>query len=86
MAKIQNSVGLSPEVWAQVDDAIPYFGESRGEVITHALNVWFGGHRKEIEEQRAKIDALKPRIEELVRQNKERLARQKTKKDNDASE
>ncbi len=66
MAKIQNSVGLAPEVWAQVDDLMPYFGESRGEVITYALNVWWGSHEQEIQARKARIDALKPRIDALV--------------------
>lgn len=65
MAKIQFSISLSPEVWAQVDDLIPYFGESRGEVITYALNVWWGSHEREIQERKVRIDALKPRIEKF---------------------
>lgn len=77
MAKIQNSVGLSPEVWAQIDDLIPAFGESRGEVITHALNVWWTNHDSEIEGRKARIASLKPQVEKLVRAEAERVARRK---------
>ncbi len=72
MPKIQNSVSLSPEVWAQVDDLVPYFGESRGEVITHALNIWFGSYEQEIRDRKTRIDALKPQIEKLIQQNQKK--------------
>jgi Arc/MetJ-type ribon-helix-helix transcriptional regulator len=72
MARIQNSVSLSPQDWAQIDDLVPYFGESRGEVIAHALNVWWGSHEQEIRERKARIDALKPQIEKLVQQSEDR--------------
>lgn len=72
MAKIQNSVSLSPQDWAQIDDLVPYFGESRGEVIAHALNVWWGSHAQAIKDQKARIDALKPQIEELAKQSEKR--------------
>jgi len=72
MAKIQNSVSLSAQDWAQIDDLVPYFGESRGEVISHALNVWWASHEQEIRERKARIDALKPQIEKLVRQSEDR--------------
>ena len=57
MPKIQQSVSLPPEVWVQIDDLIGYFGESRGEVITYALSVWFRTHGKEIQDERLRIDA-----------------------------
>jgi hypothetical protein len=72
MAKIQNSVSLSPEIWAQIDNLMPSYGESRGEVITHALNVWWGSHEQEIRERKARIASLKPQIDKLVQQSEAR--------------
>ena len=77
MAKIQNSVSLSPEVWAQIDDLIPAFGESRGEVITHALNVWWTDHDAEIQGRKARIASLKPEIDKLVAAEADKVARRK---------
>lgn len=65
MAKKQGTVHLPVEVWAQVDDLHGYFGDSRGEVIAYALRSWFGTSQREIQEQKARIDALKDRIDEL---------------------
>jgi len=80
VAKIQSSVTLSPEVWAQIDALIPYFGESRGEAIAHALNIWFGKHGQDIREQKERIDALKPQIDALIEQNEKRHSKAGRKK------
>ena len=77
MAKIQFSITLSPEVWAQVDNLIPAFGGSRGEVITHALNVWWGA---DVDKRKTRIDALKPQIEKLIQDDEIRQQKVKERK------
>ena len=80
MAKIQQSVSLPPEVWVQIDELIGYFGESRGEVIAHALNFWFRTHGAEIHDERRRIDALRPKIDKFLQDHSDQLARKRKEK------
>lgn len=77
MPKIQQSVSLSPETWVQIDDLLGYFGESRGEIITHALNIWFRSHAKEIQDERQRIDALRPKVDKFLEGHADQLTRKK---------
>jgi len=77
MPKIQQSVSLPPEVWVQLDDLIGYFGESRGEIITHALNIWFRTHGTEIQDERRRIDALRPKIDKFLQDHSDQLTRKR---------
>ena len=58
MVKAQESVRLSPEVWAQVNDLISYFGDSPSEVIAYVLRTWFSQNQPDIRDTKARIDAL----------------------------
>ena len=77
MPKIQQSVSLPPEVWVQIDELIGYFGDSRGEIITHAMNVWFRSHGKEIQDERARIDALRGKTDAFLREHQGQLGRKR---------
>ena len=62
MAKDQESVRLSPEVWAQVNDLIGSFGDTQSEVISYVLRTWFSQNQPEIRDTKARIvDLMKPR-------------------------
>ena len=58
MQKNQESVRLSPEVWAQVDDLIGCFGDSQSEVIAYVLRTWFSQNQTEIRDTKARVDGL----------------------------
>jgi hypothetical protein len=77
MPKFQQSISLPPEVWVQVDDLVGYFGESRGEVITHVLNIWFRNHGAEIRDEKLRIDALRPKIDRFREEHADQLNRKR---------
>lgn len=59
--KDQESIRLSPELWAQVDDLDNYFGNGKSEVIAFILRSWFSQNQAEIRDTKARIDALMKR-------------------------
>lgn len=67
-------------MWVQIDEQVSYFGESRGEVITYGMNIWFRGHAKEIQEERARIEALRPKVNAFVRRHRGQIEREHTRR------
>ena len=59
--KNQESIRLSPELWAQVDDLDGYFGSGKSEVIAFILRSWFSQNQAEIRDTKARIDTLMKR-------------------------
>ena len=57
--KPQESIRLSTELWAQVDDLDGYFGNGKSEVIAFILRSWFSQNQTEIRDTKARIDGLK---------------------------
>lgn len=56
--KPQESIRLSEELWAQVDDLDRYFGDGKSEVIAFILRSWFAQNQEEIRATKARIDGL----------------------------
>ena len=61
MTKDQESVRLSPELWAQVEDLDGYFGDGKSEVMAFILRSWFSTNQTEIRDTKARIDQLMKR-------------------------
>jgi hypothetical protein len=57
--KDQQTIRLSAELWAQLDDLKGYFGEDRPAVLTYILRNWFSTSQAQINEQKAAIDRIK---------------------------
>ncbi len=65
--KRQESVRLSRDLWAQIDDLDGYFGDGKSEVITFVLRSWFSQNQPEIRDTKARIDGLlKPKAKVRV--------------------